>query len=184
MTEVGAPEGSQGLWRSLAIGGTVVALALALIWGGDSGTSEPVSRGVEAPDFELTELGSDTPIELSSLRGRVVLLNFWATWCKPCEEEMPSMERLYRSLHPQGLELIAVSVDEDPSLVEDFRDRMAVSFPIALDPDQEVSRLYQTRGFPESLLLDRDGTVLERYVGPRNWEVYRDRIQELVAADG
>lgn len=94
------------------------------------------------------------------------------------------MERLYRALHPQGFELIAVSVDEDPSLVADFRDRMAVSFPIALDPDQEISRLYQTRGFPESLLVDRDGTVLERYVGPRNWEIYRDRIQELVAADG
>ena len=184
MTGVGAPAGSVGPGRSLAIGAAVVALALALIWGAGSGMPQPVGRGTEAPDFELEELGSDTPIALASLRGRVVLLNFWATWCKPCEEEMPSMERLYRSLHPQGLELIAVSVDEDPSLVADFRDRMAVSFPIALDPDQEISRLYQTRGYPESLLVDRDGTVLERYVGPRDWEIYRDRIQELVAAGG
>ena len=97
---------------------------------------------------------------------------------------MFSMERLYRALHPSGFELVAVSVDEDPSDVAAFRDRMAISFPIALDPSQEVSRLYQTTGFPESLLVDRDGRVLERYVGPRDWAIYEERIRSLISTDG
>jgi peroxiredoxin len=92
------------------------------------------------------------------------------------------MERLYRRLHKQGFEIVAVSVDEDPSVVESFRERLSISFPIVLDADQQVSRLYQTTGFPESLLIDEGGTVVERYVGPRDWAIYSDRIQRLISA--
>ena len=90
------------------------------------------------------------------------------------------MERLYRGLAPEGLALVAISVDDEPEVVERFRERLGISFPIALDPSQEVARLYQTRGFPESLLVDRDGIVIERYVGPREWNIYRERIRALL----
>jgi len=94
------------------------------------------------------------------------------------------MERLYRGLRDSGFQLIAVSVDieGDLAVVREFRDRMAISFPIALDPEKRVSQRYQTMGFPESLLIDRDGTVVERYVGPRDWDhrVYAERIRELL----
>lgn len=114
-----------------------------------------------------------------------MLLNFWATWCKPCEDEMPAMERLYRGLRDSGFELLAVSADieGDLEVVREFRDRMAISFPIALDPEKRISQLYQTMGFPESLLIDKDGTVVERYVGPRDWDhrSYATRIRELLS---
>ncbi len=166
---------------SWAVGALVLIAALGLIWLGDSEVPAPVGRGGSAPDFELPLLEGDAPFVLSEQRGRVVLVNFWATWCKPCEDEMPSMERLYQALAPQGFQLVAVSVDQDAAEVARFRDRLGVSFPIALDPDQSVSRLYQTQGFPESLLVDADGRILERYVGPREWALYEPRIRSLMA---
>jgi len=179
----GAPQGAGGGagLTSWLIGAAVAAVAIGMILAADSRVPERVGRGSEAPGFELPRLGGGEPVSLAGLRGNVVLVNFWATWCKPCEDEMPSMERLYRSLEGDSFELVAVSVDDDPGLVESFRQRLDISFPIALDPDQEVSRLYQTTGFPESLLVDRSGTVVERYVGPRDWSIYRERIQALAS---
>jgi peroxiredoxin len=164
------------------IGGAVLAAALALILVSESRVPPPLGRGAKAPDFSLPTLDGQGRIQLSDLRGHVVLVNFWATWCKPCEDEMPSMERLYRRLHKQGFEILAVSVDEDPALVESFRERLSISFPIVLDGRQVVSGLYQTTGFPESLLIDESGKVVERYVGPRDWAIYSDRIQRLISA--
>ncbi len=165
---------------SWMVGGVVLAAALALIWVGDSNIPAPLGRGARAPDFDLPRLSGGGRFVLSEHRGQVVLVNFWATWCKPCEDEMPSMERLYQQLASQGFELVAVSVDENPEDVAAFRSRLGITFPIALDPAQEVSRRYQTTGFPESLLVDPDGVVLERYVGPREWAVYTRRIQSLL----
>jgi peroxiredoxin len=143
---------------------------------------EPIVRGSEAPDFEAPALDGRTPVRLADHRGRIVLLNFWATWCKPCEDEMPAMERLYEQLHPAGFELLAVSVDKEAPEVAAFRDRLDLTFPILLDPAEEVSRRYQTAGYPESLLIDRDGLVIERYVGPRAWDdpAYVERIRSLL----
>lgn len=161
--------------------GAVLAAVLALILLGDTNVPAPLGRGAKAPDFSLQRLGGGSEISLADLRGRVVLVNFWATWCKPCEDEMPSMEELYRRLGSKGFELVAVSVDEEVAPVEEFKERMSITFPIALDPSQATSRLYQTTGFPESLLVDREGVVVERYVGPRDWAIYRERIERLVA---
>ena len=122
-------------------------------------------------------------MSLDDLRGKVVLLNFWATWCKPCEDEMPAMERLYRSLAGTDFELVAVSVDEDPAAVVSFVKRLGLSFPVLWDSTQSVTADYQTFRFPESLLVGRDGVVLERYVGPKEWDAdaYLDRIRRLLA---
>jgi peroxiredoxin len=149
-----------------------------------SSTSPPVGRGSAAPDFALPSVDSERLIALSDLRGQVVLVNFWATWCKPCEDEMPAMDRLYRELHPAGFELLAISVGEQLSVVRGFRDRLGVTFPVLLDSDKSVSTTWQTFAFPESLLVDRDGTVLERYVGPRDWDApaYVARIRRLLDA--
>jgi len=173
-------EGRRGVWLVVLCiaAGAVFALFAAP-------SEEPIGRGSRAPDFSLPRLGSGEPVSLAGLRGRVVLVNFWATWCKPCEEEMPAMQRLYESLAGSGFELLAISVDEDPALVERFRDRLGISFPILLDPDQRVSHAWQTFRFPETLLVDADGSVVERYVGPKEWDAaaYIDRIRRLVAAE-
>ena len=146
----------------------------------------PIIRGVPAPLFELARLDSDEAVSMEDLRDRVVLINFWATWCKPCEDEMPAMERLYRELRPEGFELLAISVDDSPEPVRAFRDRLSLSFPILVDSEQEVAELYQTFRFPESLLVDRNGTVIERYIGPREWDspAYLGRIRRLLRESG
>lgn len=170
--------------RGAAIfGALVLAVLIGLLLLADD--APPVlGRGDRAPGFELPLLQSGEEIALDDLRGQVVLVNFWATWCKPCEEEMPAMQRLYAAIQPQGFELVAISVDESAADVEQFRDRMALGFPIALDPDRTVARAYQTMGFPESILIGTDGRVIERYVGPRDWDapVYRRRIEGLLGA--
>lgn len=165
------------------MGAAVFAIGIALILLGDEVPS-PLVRGTVSPDFELARLDTSEASSLADYRGRVVLVNFWATWCKPCEDEMPAMERLYRELAPDGFELLALSVDKDPSEVAVFRDRMGITFPILLDTDEAVSRLYQTTGYPESLLVDREGRLVERYVGPREWDdrLYVERIRALLEA--
>jgi len=181
---------------SLLLGAAVVVVAIILILRSDVG-APPVVRGVIAPAFELAQLGAiddesgiDEPtrseraalVELSSFSGRVVLLNFWATWCEPCEREMPAMERLYQALPRDDFELVAVAIDDKEEDVRAFQERYQLSFPILLDLDQAVYAGYQTMGVPESLLIDRDGRIVERYVGPREWDAieYRSRIQELI----
>jgi peroxiredoxin len=171
-----------GVW---AVAAAVAAAALLAMFSGSS-TPEPVGRGVPAPDFSLQSLAGNTIVDLDSLSGKVVLVNFWATWCKPCEDEMPAMERLYRSLSGSDFELIAISVDDDRALVESFAARLGLSFPILLDPEHDAANAYQTFRFPESLLVGRDGVVVERYIGSKDWDAtaYVARIRRLLAESG
>jgi thiol-disulfide isomerase/thioredoxin len=160
-------------------------MALVAIFQSDAGP-QPVVRGAVAPEFELSPLGANANgvalLSLETLRGRVVLVNFWATWCEPCESEMPAMERLYGALPRDGFELVAVAIDDEESVVQTFQDEYRLSFPIVLDLDQSVYQPYQTMGVPESLLIDRDGRIVERYVGPREWDApeYVERIRQLI----
>jgi peroxiredoxin len=168
--------------RVLAAGGVAV-VAAALLWLGGSGP-DPIERGSVAPGFTLARLDGGE-VSLAELRGRVVLINFWATWCEPCRQEMPAMERLYHRHREAGFELLAISVGEAPEPVRAFRDELGLSFPILLDRDKAVSNAYQTYRFPESYLVDREGLVVERYVGPREWdhEAYVERVGRLLAGD-
>jgi peroxiredoxin len=158
----------------------VVAAVFAVVSGQD--TPDPVGRGTRAPAFALDSLAGGVPVELASLRGKVVLVNFWATWCEPCEAEMPAMERLHRELSDEGFELLAISVDDSALAVREFQARLGLGFPILLDPRKEVAEAYQTFRFPESLLLDRRGVIVERYIGSKDWDApaYIERIRRLL----
>ena len=171
--------GRVGSW--LLGAGVAVAALFALLLAAD--TPAPVGRGSPAPAFELPLLGGGSSLGVEQLRGKVVLLNFWATWCEPCKDEMPAMERLYREVAGSDFELVAVSVDEDEAAVDAFVIGLGLSFPILMDPSKKVAIAYQTFRFPESLLVGRDGVILERYVGPKDWDAnaYLDRIRRLLA---
>ena len=188
MSQDNAPESAAALGSGA--GRVVVALgavaAAAFVWWSSSGEADPVVAGARAPAFTLPKVGAPGDVSMADLKGKVVLINFWATWCKPCEDEMPAMERLYRAVGQQGFELVAVSVDESGEPVEAFRKRLGLSFPIVLDSTQEVAGRYQAFRFPETLLVGRDGVVVEKYIGPREWdaEVYVDRIRSLVGGAG
>ena len=168
----------RGSWVLAAVVAAAVGFAL---WTGSS-VSDPIGRGSVAPAFALPEQPGPGEISLDSLRGEVVLLNFWATWCEPCEREMPAMERLHERLSPAGLHLIAVSVDESAEPIDEFRARFGLTFPILWDREKRVSDAYQTYRYPETLLIGRDGIVIERYIGPREWDspLYEARLRRLL----
>jgi thiol-disulfide isomerase/thioredoxin len=119
-------------------------------------------------DFSLKLVDGRT-VTLGALKGRVVFLNFWATWCPPCREEMPSMEILYRRFRDKGLELIAVDIMEGDKAVSAFLSDNNLSFPAALDSNGRVSNRYGIQAIPATFIIDRDGKIILYTVGGRNW---------------
>jgi len=144
----------------------------------------PLQEGERAPGFSLLDAASQTPVSLADYRGRVVFLNFWATWCEPCEAEMPAMEQVYRRFAGDDFEMLAVSVDEDAAEIDAFRERLELGFPILHDPEKQVADRYQSFRFPETWWIDRDGVLVARFIGPRDWtaRAYLDRLERLIAA--
>ncbi|MDR2313289.1 MAG: TlpA family protein disulfide reductase [Spirochaetaceae bacterium] len=129
----------------------------------------PVLRQrVFPPDFSLPLLEGGN-ISLSALKGKVVLLNFWATWCPPCRAEMPSMETLYRRFKNRNFEILAVDFAERPADVQRFVRSNNYSFPVALDSSGKVSGLYGVRSIPTTYILDRDGRIIHRMAGSLDW---------------
>ena len=128
-----------------------------------------LEKSVPAPDFTFPGLDGKM-VSLTDLRGKVVLLNIWATWCAPCVEEMPSMEKLYQALKDEGLEILAVSIDETGTdAVRPFMKKHRLSFPALIDINGIINNLYQTTGVPESFIIDKQGIIVDKVVGARNW---------------
>ena len=127
------------------------------------------SRTKQAPEFSVAGLRGDR-LALRGLRGNVVFLNFWATWCPPCKEEMPSMERLYRRHKDRGLTMLAISIDSDGRKVADFVKKLGLTFLIGLDPKLEVANAYAVRALPSTFLIDRNGNMSAIALGPRDWD--------------
>jgi cytochrome c biogenesis protein CcmG/thiol:disulfide interchange protein DsbE len=126
--------------------------------------------GSEAPGFRLPSL-SGSEVDLASKRGKIVLVNFWATWCPPCVAEMPSLESLHRALAPEGLSVVTVSTDEDEAELRRFVSGRALTLPVLRDPGGRVAGdAYHTTGYPETFVLDRGGRVLQHVVGPTEWD--------------
>jgi peroxiredoxin len=142
------------------------------------------SKPVLAPEFQAPT-PDNAVLRLADYRGKVVLLNFWATWCPPCIQEMPSMQRLYARLAPQGLVVLGVSLDEDGAKrVIPFLARLKLTFPVALDPEQEIAGRYGASNLPMTFLIDPEGKVIAAAVGGRDWEspAILDYLTELLGA--
>lgn len=146
--------------------GGVVGAGLAL-----SGDLAPVSIGSKAPSFRAVSLATGDSVGLTQLAGDVVLLNVWATWCAPCEQEMPSMERLHQELGPEGLKVVAVSVDEgDADGVRRWVTERKLTFQVLQDRTRSIERIYQTTGVPESFVIDRHGVIVKKIIGATEWD--------------
>ncbi|HET6836907.1 MAG TPA: TlpA disulfide reductase family protein [Gemmatimonadales bacterium] len=156
------------------------AAALTRLGGGVEG----VGVGQRAPDFRALDLASGDSVSLQErYGGYVTLLNIWATWCGPCRIEMPSMEQAYQALAPEGFRIAAVSIDEgNPEDVRAFGRELGLSFDLLQDRDTRVTQMYQTTGVPESFLLDRNGIIVKRIIGPHDWNspVNRALIERLL----
>ncbi len=147
----------------------LVALVLVLAVG--AGCRRGGARvGNAAPEFSLSDL-SGNAVRLANLRGRVVFLNIWATWCEPCREEMPAMQALYARLHGPDFEMLAVNADQgDRAGVDRFVHEHGLTFPVLPDPDLTIADRYLVTGYPETFIIDRNGRIVAHELGPREWD--------------
>ena len=166
----------EGMMR-LAIAGTAVCLMVAMV--GIGGAAAPdilpvternvVKLGEPAPNFQLRDMNGQL-VALSDLRGKVVLLNFWATWCGPCRVEMPAMEQLYRTFSRKDFEILAVSTDaQGVAITRPFQQENHLTFPILHDADYRVGLTYGARSLPMTFMVDRQGVVRHQIFGARDW---------------
>lgn len=121
------------------------------------------------PAFSLTALDGRV-VRSADLHGKVVVLNFWATWCGPCKEEMPSLDRLRRQFDPQEFVLLAVTTDLQRNSIKAFLKHLGLDIPVLFDEDKEVSAAFMVRGLPTTVLIGKDGKVVGRAMGPRAWD--------------
>jgi peroxiredoxin len=125
--------------------------------------------GKKAPEFTLKDVNGKS-LSLSSLKGNVVLVSFWATWCPPCRDEMPSLNRLYRSTRDKGFVVVAVSTDRGASTVKDFLGKVLVDFPVLLDSGSKVAKEFKVFSLPTTFLLNRDGIIVQKFLGEEEWD--------------
>jgi len=153
----------------LAAGALVLAATFVIVWL-QSAKYEPLVVGKVAPDFALTDL-NEKPYRLSDFRGKVVFLNFWATWCAPCREEMPSMEVLNKNFEKDGLIILAVSIDRVTTAkdIPPFAKGLNLTFPVLLDSWGKTDKPYKRMGVPETFIIDQQGIIREIVIGPKDW---------------
>ena len=142
-------------------------LGLSLLLTGCYSGSRPPRINSEAPDFIVQD--SDRKVELRDYRGKIVVLNFWATWCPPCVEEMPSLVQLQQRFKAKGVTVLAVSVDADGDAYHRFLTDHKIDFLTVRDADQKSNNLYGTFKFPETYIIDRNGIVRRKFIGPVDW---------------
>jgi peroxiredoxin len=138
----------------------------------------PETGFVRAPEFETVDV-EGREVRLDSYAGKVVILNFWATWCPPCRLEMPSMEKLYREFKDQGLEVVAVNFMESPAPILEFVKEKGFTYPILMDRKSRIAESYGVRRLPETVLIGRQGNLLGKSTGYKDW--YKKDAREFVA---
>ncbi|HWI61925.1 MAG TPA: thiol-disulfide oxidoreductase ResA [Symbiobacteriaceae bacterium] len=164
---------------------TVIVLAIFALWVGylllgtdakAAGTGIP--NGAKAPDFEL-KTTDGTAIKLSDLKGKAVMLNFFATWCPPCRAEMPALQEVYKEYEAKGFVVLAINLNESNLAVNQFRDKLGLTFPIVIDKDDHVSKLYDIVPLPTSYFINKDGVVVGKWTGEITKEKLRSFVKQI-----
>jgi len=146
-----------------AVSACLLLLALAACYSG----SRPPRIGSNAPQFTVQD--SDRTVNLNQLHGQIVVLNFWATWCPPCVEEMPSLVEMQRHMKAKGVTVLAVSIDVDENAYRAFLKQHGVDLLTVRDPAQKTPALYGTHGWPETFIIDRNGMIRRKFIGAVDW---------------
>ncbi len=165
-------------WLRLGLAGLVVAL-IAVV--GDTLRDRRVGVGDTAPEFTITT-DSGRSISASDFGGKLLVLNFWATWCPPCVEEMPALEEFHRRMRQSGVVVLGISVDKDENTYRSFLKRAGVSFLTARDPQTSISSEYGTYRYPETYVINSDRKVVQKIIGPHPWtdeKTIRDILSKL-----
>ena len=131
----------------------------------------PVNVGSTAPEFRAKVLGQNRYKTMDDYKGKVVILNVWATWCEPCQAEIPTLERLYQEYGDKGLKLVAVSIDDyvNEDSIRAFARNFGMTFEILHDSTHTIEREYQVTGYPETFVIGKEGTIRKKWIGPDDW---------------
>ncbi len=169
---------------SVGLAAIIVIVAATLVVGCGAEIARGVEVGDQVPEYGAPDLDG-VQIALEDLRGQVVLINVWATWCGPCRVEMPPIQRSYDRFKDRGFTVIAVSIDAGPGYEEKvsvFAEELGLEFPILLDPEGRISRVMQTIGVPETFVVDREGKIVKRLIGAADWDSPANQalIEELL----
>ena len=143
------------------------ALLLTVLAAGCYTGSRPPHVGTPAKEFSVQD--SDHQVSLNQFRGQIVILNFWATWCPPCDQELPSLMDMQNQMRARGVVVVGVSIDVDGDAYHRYLKQRNVNFVTVRDPEQKVAGMYGTSGWPESYIIDRQGVLRRKIVGPINW---------------
>lgn len=177
--------GARGQW--IAVGAIVAGLGAALVAGFVlTPDVQPVGVGSRAPPFRAVDIRTGDTLSLADYRGRVVLLNVWATWCGPCEAEMPSMQRLHDALAGDGLAIVAVSVDVGSrDGVRRWIEQRGLTFDVLHDKEGTIERTYQTIAVPESFVIDQGGVIVKKHIGALAWDApeHQRFFRQLLGTD-
>jgi peroxiredoxin len=127
-----------------------------------------IEAGDKAPNFQIKSESGRT-FSRSEFGGKLLVLNFWATWCPPCVEEMPSLNQFAQAMSNSGVVVLGVSVDKSEKVYRDFLQQRRLAFQVARDPEENISSSYGTFKWPETYVINQEGRVVQKYIGPRNW---------------
>lgn len=174
------------LYINLAVAGLLIIIAgFGLVWASQSSSSATVPQptaqpsGQIAPDFTLTTLDGDT-VSLSDLRGKVVLVNFWASWCPPCVAELPTIHQFYQSHQADGFVVLAVNAQENRGTVSGFINQHGYTFPVLLDPDSVAADEYGIRALPTSFIVDKNGEIQYVHRGEIDTATLKEIVEPLL----
>lgn len=169
------------VFRTIVLVILLVAVVYALVSNLNKDKTN-VDAGNEAPDFKLQQINENNELEtiqLSDLEGKGVMLNFWGTWCKPCEAEMPFMQKLYPEYKDKGIEIVAVSLDATEFVVDRFIDKYDLTFPIPHDTTNEVRNTYKVGPIPSTFFINPEGEIVEVVEGALTLEKLENHLQEI-----
>ncbi len=171
--------GRQSLHKTILVLTVALSMGMLLSACARNAGNKIIGVGDRAPEVSLQAIDGRT-VRLAEYRGKVVLVHFWATWCPPCVEELPTLERFSRQVLGSDIEVLAISVDESGESLKDFLNKNKVHFPVLRDPDRAAAGSYGTLKFPETYVVGRDGVVRYKVIGPMDWSL-RSNV-ELVRA--
>lgn len=161
----------------------VVALCLLGLYVAGRRTAQkpkPTDSGNAAPDFAVPDIDGKK-LSLSAYKGKVVLLDFWATWCTPCREEIPHFVEMQQKYEPQGFQVIGISMDDDAKPVREFYQKYKMNYPVAVGDDKLAQSFGGVMGLPVNFLIDRDGRIVAKYLGATETSVFDKAVGDLLA---
>ncbi|MGO0060953.1 thiol-disulfide oxidoreductase ResA [Brevibacillus fluminis] len=168
------------LWMRVAILGVLLGALVFAVYSSFAKDNKEIKIGMQAPNFSLEQLNANgKELKLSDLKGKGVVLNFWGSWCEPCKAEFPELEKQYQRYKADGIVIVGVNISETPLAIQQFVDQYRVSFPILMDRQSEITRIYQIGPIPTTFFINKDGIVQDQFIGQMSESTIIQKINKI-----